>query len=95
MGRVLRTQRARLDLLEIWLYIAKDSRTAADRLADRIDATCSALAQQPLMGQARPELGPDLRSFSVGNYVIYFRPLPDGIEVARVLSGARDVDALF
>jgi toxin ParE1/3/4 len=95
MARVLRTQRARLDLLEIWLYIAKDNAPAADRLLDRIDRTCRSLAQQPLMGQARPELALDLRSFSVGNYVIYFRPLSDGIEVQRVLSGARDVDALF
>ena len=64
-------------------------------MLDRIDATCQLLAQQPLMGQARPELAADLRSFSVGNYVIFFLPLADGIEVQRVLSGARDVDALF
>jgi toxin ParE1/3/4 len=95
MARVLRTKRARADLLEIWLYIAKDSPVAADRLMDRIDAICNTLATQPLMGQARPELAPNLRSISVGNYVIYFRPLADGIEVERVLSGARDVDALF
>jgi toxin ParE1/3/4 len=95
MARVLRTQRARVDLLEIWLYVANDNRTAADRLLDRIDSVCKLLAQQPLMGEARPELAPELRSVSVGNYVIYFRPLADGIEVERVLSGARDVDALF
>jgi toxin ParE1/3/4 len=95
MGRVFRTERARVDLLQIWVYIANDNASAADRLLDRIDATCSQLAQQPLMGEARPELAPDLRSFTVGNYVVYFRPLADGIEVVRVLSGARDVDALF
>ena len=95
MGRVLRTERARVDLLQIWNYIANDNPSAADRMLDRIDAACNLLGNKPLMGQARPELAPGLRSLSVGNYVIYFLPLPDGIEVQRVLSGARDVDALF
>ena len=95
MGRVLRTERARVDLLQIWTYIAGDNLPAADRMLDRIDAACHILAEQPLMGQPRPELAADLRSFSVGNYVIYFRPLDNGIELQRVLSGARDVDALF
>ncbi len=46
-------------------------------------------------GIARPELAAGLRCYSVGNYVIYYRPAKDGIEVARVLHGARDVDRLF
>jgi toxin ParE1/3/4 len=95
MARVERTGRARIDLLQVWTYIANDNLSAADRMLDRIDATCRLLAQQPRMGQSRPELAPEIRSFSVGNYVIFFRPLHDGIEVVRVLSGARDVDALF
>jgi toxin ParE1/3/4 len=70
MGRVLRTERARVDLLQIWMYIASDNLPAADRVLDRIDGTCQLLSQQPLMGQARPELAPGLRSLSVGNYVI-------------------------
>jgi toxin ParE1/3/4 len=53
------------------------------------------LAKQPGMGEARPELAEGLRCFSVGNYLIFFKPLSDGIEVVRVLSGARDIDALF
>jgi toxin ParE1/3/4 len=81
MGRVLRTERARVDHLQIWTYIADDNMSAADRMLDRIDATCQLLSQQPLMGQARPELADGLRSFSVGNYVVYFLPLRDGIEV--------------
>jgi toxin ParE1/3/4 len=38
---------------------------------------------------------PALRSLSVGNYLIFYRPLADGIEIVRVLHGARDIDSLF
>jgi len=31
----------------------------------------------------------------VGNYVIFYRPIEDGIVVIRVLHGARDLPELF
>jgi toxin ParE1/3/4 len=34
-----------------------------------------------------------LRSFPVGNYVIFYIPIPDGIEVVRVMHGRQDIDA--
>jgi toxin ParE1/3/4 len=86
---------AERDIDAIWDYIAQDSATAANGVLRRIFATCELLASQPMMGEARPELGRDLRSMSVGSYVIYFRPHEGGIGVARVLHGARDVDAQF
>ena len=33
-----------------------------------------------------------LRSFPFRRYVIFYLPLPDGIDVVRVLHSARDVD---
>ena len=47
------------------------------------------------MGRPRGELAPRLRSFPVGPYVLFYRPTPNGIEVARVLHGARDIPSLF
>jgi toxin ParE1/3/4 len=47
------------------------------------------------MGRERPELLADLRSFPVGRYVIFYLPRPHGIEVVRVLHGARDLKPLF
>jgi toxin ParE1/3/4 len=47
------------------------------------------------MGRARPELAPELRSFPVKRYVLYYRPDADGIELVRVLDGARNIEALF
>jgi toxin ParE1/3/4 len=31
----------------------------------------------------------------LGNYIIFYRPIDDGIEVVRILHGARDLPPLF
>ena len=89
------TEEARQDLDEIWLYIAEDNPSAADGFLDTLYERFVLLAQQPFLGRARLELAPHLRSFPVGNYVIFYRPIDDGVEIARVLRGSRDIDALF
>jgi toxin ParE1/3/4 len=57
---------AQTDLLEIWLFVARDSPVAADRLLDRILRRCQRLAQMPRQGRLRPELAPEIRSVAVG-----------------------------
>ena len=86
---------AETDILEIWDYIADDSLAAADRWVDRLDEQFRLLAAQPMMGRARDELAPGVRSFPFGRYVVFYVPLDDGIDVVRVLHGARDIDAVF
>jgi toxin ParE1/3/4 len=95
MPSVALRPRARLDLAEIWAYIAEDSPDHADRLAAKFDRQFRALARHPNMGRPRPELSPALRSIPVGRYVIFYLPLKRGIEVVRVLHGSRDLAALF
>jgi toxin ParE1/3/4 len=53
------------------------------------------LAENSAIGTARPDVLPDSRSWSFGNYVIFFRPVSDGIDVVRVVHGARDEGTLF
>jgi toxin ParE1/3/4 len=95
MGQFRISDRARTDIIDIWFYMAADSADSADRLNARFYDEFTTLSRHPLMGRSRPELAPDLRSFPVGNYVIFYRPLENGIEVMRVLSTARDIDTLF
>jgi len=95
MPQVTRRPLAETDILEIWDYIADDSLTAADRWVDRLDEQFRVLATQPAMGRARDGLAPGVRSFPFGRYVIFYVPLDDGIDVVRVLHGARDIDAVF
>jgi toxin ParE1/3/4 len=53
------------------------------------------LAQHPLTGESRPGFGvAGCRSVSVGMYVIFFRLTPDGLEIARILHGSRDLGNL-
>jgi toxin ParE1/3/4 len=95
MRRVFTRPRAEADLLDIWRYIAQDSPANADRLLDRIRDTLNRLAAMPFMGQARFDLGPGLRMFPVGNYLIFFQPIENGIEVIRVLHGRRHITGRF
>jgi toxin ParE1/3/4 len=83
--------RAQTDLDEIWSYVARDSMAAADRLIARFYQKFLLLSTQPLIGEERSELAADLRSFSVGNYVVFYRPVQSGIEVARVIHAARQI----
>ena len=86
---------AQADIDEIWDYIAADNPPAADRWLDVLYDKFLLLASQPLIGQIREELSPDLRSFSVGRYVLYYKVLGRQIRILRVLHGARDIEPLF
>ena len=95
MPVVLKRPEAERDLLDIWLYIADDNLENADHFLDKLEQQCQSLARQPLMGQSQEELAPGLRSFPVGNYLIFYRPIDNGIDVIRVLHGGRYLSALF
>jgi toxin ParE1/3/4 len=95
MSRVTRRPLAEADVFEIWDYIADDGFEAADRWVDQLDEKLHLLATQPLMGRARDELERGVRSFPFGRYVIFYVPIDSGIDVVRVLHGARDIDAVF
>jgi len=83
------------DLDDIYAYVAERNVPAADRLITGFKKRFRLLATQPFLGQARPDLAADLRSFVVGNYVIFYRPAEEGIDVARIIHAARDIDAVF
>ena len=95
MARVLQTPLSELDLLEIWVYIGEDSLSAADRWLDEIHARCEMLAEHPELGRRRDEIAPGLRSFPVDSYLIFYRPVREGIRVMRVLHGSRDIEEQF
>jgi toxin ParE1/3/4 len=76
-------------------YIAEDSPGNARRFIERLTQKFIALGRSPMMGRARPELRPDLRSFPYGAYVILYRAIDDGVEIVRVVHGARNLDDLI
>lgn len=91
MPRASYTAEARRDIDEISFRIAIDNPTASLRWIDQIALTGARLAGQPDMGSAyRTKRSKTLRRFPVGNYIIYYRPIADGVEVIRIVHGARD-----
>ena len=86
---------AQSDLDDIWFYIAGDNINAADKWIRTILSRFSKLVELPDLGRPREELAPHLRSLPVGRYVIFYRRMNHGIEIVRVLHGARDLPPLF
>ncbi|MHA6723249.1 type II toxin-antitoxin system RelE/ParE family toxin [Sphingomonas sp. RS2018] len=91
MSTIVRSPEARDDAVDVWLYVAIHDVVAADRLLERFNRRIESLAALPLTGQARDKLGVDLRSVVVGRYVIFYRPLPDGVAIVCILHASRDI----
>lgn len=89
--RIDRLPAARLDLIEIWSYIAADNLEAADRVLNAINASINRLAEYPELGRARGEIRKNLRCIVSGNYVVFYTPLQEVIEVVRVIRAERDI----
>jgi toxin ParE1/3/4 len=95
-GRLLLRPAARADLLDISDYIASDNPAAAERLLAELETKSLLLADQPGIGHRRPDiLREDLLCFGVRQYLIFYRLIPEGIEVVRYLHGRRDLKRLL
>lgn len=95
--RIIKRERALDDLEHRSEYIRQHNPRAALRFLDAAEATFQRLAAMPGMGARyepdHPALA-ELRFFPISRFkkdLIFYRPLPDGIEVVRVLHGARDI----
>jgi toxin ParE1/3/4 len=95
MSRLLIRPEAKVDLDDIWFYIAQDNPNNADRFLGQIQETTLSLANYPQMGTIRNELKADLRSHPIGNYLIFYFPLENGIDIVRVLHRSRNIGILF
>src|SRR2546426_12044880 len=88
-------EQAEDDLAEIWAFIAIDNDRAAEKTVAKIRSACQLLSEFPGVGPQRPEILRGLRSFPVGNYIIFYRPATHGIDVARIIHGKRNVKRIL
>lgn len=95
MGVIRRTPASRRDYGAIWDYVAERNPPAADQLLRTFDQKLALLSEFPGAGQARPEIRAKVRSFPVGEYLLFYRPIPGGIELLRVLHGKRELRRAF
>lgn len=101
-GRVVKRPRAFQDLDEAAAFIQDQSGPdRAIRFLRAADSTFAMLAGMSGMGtryQPDEPLYADLRYFPITrhpNHLAFYRPLPDGIEVLRILHGARDIAGIL
>jgi plasmid stabilization system protein ParE len=93
---VVLTPAATADLEGIWDFIAEDSPPAARAVTEDILNSITKLTDFPLMGHPRTDLADEtLRVWPVHSYLIIYRPTLENIEILRVVSGFRDLLALF
>jgi len=98
MPRFILSEFVEPELAAIWDYIATGNRDAADRFLEAAHGTFQELARMPAMGRHRhfPQARlNNLRSFRIQdfeNYLVFYRPIQDGVEVFHVLHGARDLE---
>jgi toxin ParE1/3/4 len=83
------------DLQEIEVYIADHNPVAAEKVIGTIKTTCDMLAHEPQAGRKRPELDPRLRSFVVGQYVVFYAEQNTSIDIIRILHSRRDIEAIM
>lgn len=92
MANVVYAPEAENDISNIVDVIARDNPIAARNWLTKLCATCDTLSTQRSVGEMRADFNaPGCSSFSFGNYVLLFRAVEDGIEVARVIHGIRDL----
>ena len=80
MASVTRRPEAEADVIDIWGFIAEDSIAQADRWVDLLDERLQLWATQPMIGRARDELTPGIRSMAFGRYIVFFAPVDGGID---------------
>ena len=85
---------AQKDLRAIYKHVRQDSAAAAQRLRELFLQKFRFLAQHPEAGESREDLARDLRLFTAGNFAILFRAIQDGVAIARVIHGARDLETI-
>ena len=89
-----KTAQAEEDLIDIWLYIAQDNPAAADELLDTFEEKGWLLADNPKLGQARPDIAEEFRYLPVGRYLMQYRESSGGVELVRVAQGMRQLGNL-
>lgn len=100
-GRADRRDAAIRDVAEVAESIRRHRPRSALRFVDAVEATIGQLAKAPGLGTLFDSQDPNcdrLRYVPVSRfrrYVVFYRPTADGIEVVRVLHGARDLGPIL
>ena len=95
--RIERANKARDDLLNIWLSIAIEDQDAADRQLRRIEHAIAALADFPRSGPPRDDLRAGLRSILRAPHLVFYRidDLRRVVQIVRIIDARRDLETIL
>ena len=83
------------DMKNIWSYFAQYSHDSANKFFREIAEKFQLLAENPKLGRSRDNYILGMRTFPHKDYLIFYFPIENGIEIYRVIHGKRDIDDLF
>jgi toxin ParE1/3/4 len=89
------------DLIEQATYIAEDNLDVSDRFLMAAEDTFNFLGTMPAIGRLSgftPARLADVRQYAIKGFkrfLIFYRVTDDGVDILRVLHGARDVEMLL
>jgi toxin ParE1/3/4 len=98
---VILKPQAREDIKQIAAYIKEDSPQSSTAFRQTLENIYELLLELPEIGTARNFHNPEMtglrmlpvRKFDM--YLIFYRSTPEGLEIVRVVHGARDLPSLF
>jgi toxin ParE1/3/4 len=96
--RILKRPQIERDLIDHFAAIARDKIEPAERFLRVAEESFSQLAANPFVGQKWDSQLPQLADVRVSampsrfsNYLIFYRPIANGVEILTVIHGARDL----
>lgn len=94
--KVVITQAAWDDLLDIGRHIASDSPRNAEAFLEKAYTACLGLGEMPEAFERVPRHeGSGIRRRPFGNYLIFYRADEADVEVLRVIHGAREYERIL
>ncbi len=101
-GRLFKHERAKQDLIDIYEYYVQRNETTARRFLEESRQAFDLILQMPGIGRrwnspiaAMKNLRVTSISRRFNDYVIFYRPVTDGIQIIAIIHGARDLPAIL
>lgn len=80
------SRRAEADLLSIAAYTLRTwSKAQTIRYLDELEILCQTLSENPALGRLCDEVRAGLRRHEHGRHVVFYRRVPTGILISRIL----------
>lgn len=96
LRRLRLTPEAEDDLREILQYTQETwGLRQRDTYRAMVKRTFRHLARFPGLGRLRDELSPNLRSYPLGQHLIFYEVVADGLIILRILHSGRDIKCEF